>query len=114
MTDIPPREGQPLPADGVAALLAELDELRCCKEQLERALVSRAVIDQACGMVMALAPCTSESSWDLLVDVSQRCNIKLRDVAASLVATTRDEALPAPVRQELRQALRRLRRTNRG
>ncbi|MEX1653271.1 ANTAR domain-containing protein [Streptomyces pseudovenezuelae] len=114
MTAIPPREGQPLSADGVAALLAELDELRCSKEQLERALVSRAVIDQACGMVMALAPCTSESSWDLLVDVSQRCNIKLRDVAASLAATTKDAALPAPVRQELRQALRRLRPTNRG
>ncbi|WP_231976409.1 ANTAR domain-containing protein [Streptomyces sp. 3214.6] len=75
---------------------------------MERALASRAVIDQACGMVMALAPCTSERAWDLLVGVSQRCNIKLRDVAAALVATTKDEALPAPVRQELRQALRRL------
>src|SRR5690348_3972339 len=90
------------------ALLAEVVELRARNEQLGQALVSRAVIDQARGMVMALAPCTSEKAWDLLVDMSQRCNIKLRDVAAALVATTKDDPLPEPIRQELRQALRRL------
>lgn len=108
MTATTPREEQPLSTARDAALLAEVDELRTRNEQLEQALVSRAVIDQARGMVMALAPCTSERAWDLLVDVSQRCNIKLRAVAAALVATTKDEALPEPVRQELRQALRRL------
>ncbi|WP_406348952.1 ANTAR domain-containing protein [Streptomyces sp. NBC_01597] len=108
-----PREAQPLSTTAAAALLAEVVELRASNEQLGRALVSRAVIDQARGMVMALAPCSSERSWDLLVDVSQRCNIKLRDVAAALVATTKDEALPERVRQELRQALRRLRSADR-
>ncbi|RPF37359.1 ANTAR domain-containing protein [Streptomyces sp. TLI_185] len=90
------------------ALLAEVVELRATNEQLSRALASRAVIDQARGMVMALAPCSSERAWDLLVDVSQHCNIKLRDVAAALVATTTDETLPEPMQRELRRALRRL------
>ncbi|MFI6663036.1 ANTAR domain-containing protein [Streptomyces sp. NPDC050523] len=113
MTGTTPRQEQPLSTAGDAGLLAEVDELRARNEQLEQALASRAVIDQARGMVMALAPCTSERAWDLLVDVSQRSNIKLRAVAAALVATTKDEALPEPVRQELRQALRRLQTTDR-
>jgi len=93
---------------GDAALLAEVVELRAKNEQLGRALASRAVIDQARGMVMALAPCSSERAWDLLVGVSQHCNIKLRDVAAALVATTKDETLPEQIQRELRRALRRL------
>jgi AmiR/NasT family two-component response regulator len=88
------------------ALLTEVVELRARNEQLGRALASRAVIDQARGMVMALAPCPSDRAWDLLVDVSQHCNIKLRDVAAALVATTKDEALPEPIQRELRRGLR--------
>ena len=86
----------------------EVLQLRASNEQLERALVSRAVIDQARGMVMALAPCSSHRAWDLLVEVSQHCNIKLRVVAAALVATTEDRTLPAEIQRELRRALRRL------
>ncbi|MGF0173358.1 ANTAR domain-containing protein [Streptomyces sp. Marseille-Q5077] len=66
------------------------------------------MIDQARGMVMALAPCSSDRAWDLLVDVSQHGNIKLRDVAAALLVTTRDRTLPEPIQRELRRALRRL------
>lgn len=50
----------------------------------------------------------------MLVSVSQHGNVKLRDVAAALVATTTDEPLPEPVRRELRQALRRLHSADRG
>lgn len=117
-----PREERPLltavpsvaPLAGDAALLAEVLELRAMNEQLERALASRAAIDQARGMVMVLAPCSSERAWDLLVGVSQQCNIKLRDVAAALVATTQDEAFPEPIQRELCRALRRLHAANRG
>lgn len=95
----PPREEQRLlrtvPSEGDAALPAEVVELRARNEQLGRAPASRAVIDQARGMVMALAPCSSR-------------NIKLRDVAAALVATTKDRMLPEPIQRELRRALRRL------
>ncbi|MFC8194118.1 ANTAR domain-containing protein [Streptomyces sp. NPDC060006] len=93
---------------GDAALVAEILELRAKNEQLSQALASRAVIDQARGMVMVLAPCSSERAWSLLVDVSQHCNVKLRDVAAALVATTKDERLPEPLQRELRRGLRRL------
>lgn len=107
----PPRVEQRLlrtvPSAGDAALLAEVVELRATNQQLGRAMASRAVIDQARGMVMALAPCSSENAWDLLVGVSQHCNIKLRDVAAALVATTKGRTLPEPIRRELRRALRR-------
>ncbi|MEV5777909.1 ANTAR domain-containing protein [Streptomyces antimycoticus] len=97
-----------MPSAEDAALLAEVAELRSRSEQLGQALESRAVIDQARGMVMVLAPCSSNRAWDLLVDVSQHCNIKLRDVAAALVATTKDRRLPEPIQRELRRALRRL------
>ncbi|WP_266630514.1 ANTAR domain-containing protein [Streptomyces sp. NBC_01719] len=69
------------------------------------------MIDQARGMVMALAPCSSERAWDLLVDVSQHCNVRLRNVTAPLVATTQDEPLPEQIQRELPAALRRLHAT---
>lgn len=107
-----PREEQPLLTAVAsvrnAALPAEVVELRAKNEQLEQALVSRPVIDQARGMVMVLAPCSSERAWDLLVDVSQHCNVKLRDVATALVATTNGQELPEAIRREWRRALRRL------
>jgi AmiR/NasT family two-component response regulator len=93
---------------GDASPVAEVIELCAEIEQLSRALASRAVIDQARGMVMALVPCSGERAWGLLVDVSQHCNVKLRDVAAALVATTEGEAFPGEMQRELRKALRRL------
>ncbi|MGQ4433263.1 ANTAR domain-containing protein [Streptomyces sp. SAS_260] len=95
-----------VPPPAETDLLTELDQLRAQNAQLLLALETRAVIDQARGMVMALAPCSGDRAWDLLVDVSQHCNIKLRVVATALVATTADEALPAPIQRELRRALR--------
>ncbi|MET9460750.1 ANTAR domain-containing protein [Streptomyces canus] len=114
----PPHEEQRLLrtalSAGDAALLEEVVELRARNEQLGQALASRAEIDQARGMLMALAPCSSDRAWELLVDVSQHCNIKLRDVAAALVATTEDQMLPQPIGRELRQALRHFQATGRG
>lgn len=113
-TDHDPRRTVPTPpVDGRSpspdpALLAELLQLRAQNSQLALALETRAVIDQARGMVMALAPCTGDRAWELLVGVSQHCNIKLRTVAAALVATAEDKPLPADIQRELRRALRRL------
>ncbi|MEU7664490.1 ANTAR domain-containing protein [Streptomyces lincolnensis] len=59
-------------------------------------------------MVMVLAPCSSERAWDLLVEVSQHSNVELRDVAATLVATTKGQELPQAIRREWRRALRHL------
>ncbi|WP_438291030.1 ANTAR domain-containing protein [Streptomyces sp. HUAS TT7] len=93
---------------GDAALVVEVLELRAQSEQLLRDLDSRTAIDQARGMLTVMAPCSGERAWDLLVDVSQHCNVKLRDVAAALVATAEDKALPADMQHALRHALRRL------
>jgi AmiR/NasT family two-component response regulator len=47
---------------------------------------SRAVIDQAIGVLLADGGRTPEAAFQLLVEVSQRENRKLRDVAAGIVA----------------------------
>jgi hypothetical protein len=55
-------------------------------EQLREALTSRAVIDQAKGILMLQHGCGPERAFALLVDRSKSTNTKVRDVAAGLVA----------------------------
>lgn len=86
----------------------DMDQMRKEVEQLRQAMDSRRIIDQARGMIMALGPCASWRAWDVLVEVSQHCNIKLRDVAAALVATTAGQLLREDVRQEMESAFQRL------
>ncbi|KDE13185.1 GAF and ANTAR domain-containing protein [Rhodococcus aetherivorans] len=54
--------------------------------QLDRALRSRPTIDHAVGIVMAARGLTAEEAFAVLVRQSQHENVKLRDVAARLVA----------------------------
>ncbi|MEU3502959.1 GAF and ANTAR domain-containing protein [Streptomyces hundungensis] len=54
-------------------------------EQLETALRSRPVIDQASGIVMHVLACEAEDAFALLRTVSQRTNRKLVDVAEAVV-----------------------------
>src|SRR4051812_39227228 len=54
-------------------------------QQLEAALQSRAVIDQAKGILIAQHHCTADEAFDRLVTLSQHSNRKLRDVATALV-----------------------------
>ncbi|MEU3615081.1 ANTAR domain-containing protein [Streptomyces sp. NPDC006872] len=91
----------------VVALRAENDRLR-------RALAGRAVIDQACGMVMVLAPCRRGPARNLLVDMAQQCNAELPEVAAAMVAAWEGEPLPWRMQRALRRALRRLCADDRG
>ena len=58
-------------------------------EQLQEAMRSRAVIDQAKGIIMGARRCTAPEAFRVLSDMSQRSNRKLRDVAQALV----DQAL---------------------
>jgi GAF domain-containing protein len=55
-------------------------------EQLATALDSRSIIDQAKGMVMMQRGCTADEAFEVLRRVSQNRNIKLRDVASTMVA----------------------------
>jgi hypothetical protein len=95
------------PARPPAPPVEEAEGLREEVDQLRRALDSRAVIDQARGMVMALGSCSSQCAWDLLVQFSQNTNTKLREVAAALVATAEGQPLPAPLQDEIGRAFTR-------
>jgi GAF domain-containing protein len=55
-------------------------------QQMKDAMVSRAVIEQAKGIIMARQGCTAEAAFQVLVRTSQAANRKLKDVAAALVA----------------------------
>jgi GAF domain-containing protein len=70
-----------------AALLAKTSEL---SEQMQRAMQSRAVIDQAKGILMAAHRCSPEEAFAMLSDASQRSNRKLRDLAADMVQRVAD------------------------
>jgi hypothetical protein len=65
-----------------ARYLAARDEAA----HLTNALVSRAVIDQAKGILMGAHGITAEEAFHRLVEQSQRENVKLRDVAERFVA----------------------------
>lgn len=55
-------------------------------EHLRTALHSRAVIDQAKGILMALREISADEAFTLLVEQSQRENTKLHDLAVRFVA----------------------------
>lgn len=61
-------------------------------DQLRSAMESRAVIEQAKGILMGQRRCGAQEAFDLLVRLSQESNRKLREVAQALVD---DAAQPA-------------------
>ncbi|MGN9758027.1 ANTAR domain-containing protein [Streptomyces sp. SD31] len=77
--------------------------LRAENDQLRRALAGRMVIDQACGMVMILAPCGRRPARDLLVDISRQCNTSLPEVAAAVVTAWEGEPLSRLMQRVLRR-----------
>lgn len=54
-------------------------------EQLHEALSSRAVIDQAKGMLMVQRGCSADEAFNVLRRSSQHRNIKLREIAGAVV-----------------------------
>jgi GAF domain-containing protein len=63
-------------------------------ERLGEAMRSRAVIEQAKGMLMAAQRCDEDQAFALLVQASQRENVKVREIARRIVANAvqRDRA----------------------
>jgi GAF domain-containing protein len=57
-------------------------------QHMQAAMESRAVIEQAKGIIMGRQRCTADEAFAVLAKVSQDSNRKLRDVAAALVART--------------------------
>jgi AmiR/NasT family two-component response regulator len=60
-------------------------EARDLAAQLENALRSRAVIDQAIGIVMAESRCDANQAFATLSRASNNRNMKLRDLATEIV-----------------------------
>ena len=58
-------------------------------DQLQEAIGSRAVIDQAKGVLMARDGFDADRAFDWLKRESQSRNVKLRELAAQIVASTR-------------------------
>jgi GAF domain-containing protein len=73
-------------AAGAVALALRLAEREERERHLRTALVSRSTIDQAIGVLMARAHITATDAFDRLRQRSQQSNIKLRDVAAAVLA----------------------------
>ena len=63
----------------------DVDTLRDERAALRRVAESRAVIEQAKGMLMERVGCTADDAFAILVESSQRGNRKLRDIAAEQV-----------------------------
>ena len=79
----------------VALRIADSDERT---ESLLGGLDTRATIGQAVGLLMAQERVTAEQAFDLLRIASQRRNVKLRDVAASLVTAFEESLADRPER----------------
>ncbi|MEW2546663.1 ANTAR domain-containing protein [Streptomyces sp. NPDC047002] len=92
----------------------EAEGLRREVDGLRHALESHPVIDMARGVVMAAGRCTPDEAWRVLVEVSQHTNIKLRDIAQSLVDGVEGPSPAPPVREALNASLRRLNATRDG
>jgi GAF domain-containing protein len=81
-------------ASHASAVIANAQALHRAKSmalQLGEALETRAVIEQAKGVLMARERCDADAAFDILRRASQRENRKLRDVAADVVAAVRAE-----------------------
>ncbi|MFJ9762064.1 ANTAR domain-containing protein [Streptomyces sp. NPDC101149] len=87
--------------------VGQIHELQTKVAQLERAVDSHAVIDQAIGVVVAVGRMTPAQAWDLLRETSMSTNIKLRHVAELIVTWGVTGHLVADIREELASRLNR-------
>jgi GAF domain-containing protein len=75
-----------IPASVTVANAKVLDQSRRLAEQLGQALTSRAVIDQAVGILMSRSGVDADAAFDALRSMSQAESLKLAEVARRLVA----------------------------
>ncbi|MFH8791078.1 ANTAR domain-containing protein [Streptomyces sp. NPDC017941] len=87
-----------VPREQLVRLEEEVDHLR-------QAVTSHATVDQAIGVVVAVGRLTPEHGWDVLREVSQHTNIKLRHIAELVVAWGRTGELPSEVRSQLESSI---------
>ncbi len=74
-------------ATGAIALAQRIADAQEFAGDLETAMRSRSVIDQAIGAIMAQQRCDAEQAFGILRSASQHRNIKLRDLCRDLVTS---------------------------
>jgi AmiR/NasT family two-component response regulator len=74
-------------ADRLANARSDLAAATARTEHLQRALISSRQIGMAMGILMARHRLTQEQAFERLRDLSQRSNVKLRDVAEQIICT---------------------------
>jgi GAF domain-containing protein len=72
-------------ASRALTLAVRIAERTKMSQHLQTALASRAVIDQALGILMAQNRCPAAEAFDILRTASQNRNVKLRDIAVQIV-----------------------------
>ncbi len=80
------------PATAAIVVTSRYSKARDLAAQLEQALQSRAVIDQAIGIVMAESRCDPAEAFAILGRASNNRNMKLRDLAAEIVVRVGGQA----------------------
>ena len=97
-----------LPRSQLSAVVEDAERVRALETevaQLRTAMASRAVIEQAKGVLMLLTGCDDVRSFDLLTHISSHTHRKVREVASELVASAAGRVdLPTDVRAILRDA----------
>ncbi|WP_217142751.1 ANTAR domain-containing protein [Streptomyces sp. AC627_RSS907] len=91
-----------MPTDWGSDQVFELQEQ---VRQLKEAVVSHAVVDQAIGMIVALGRVAPDQGWLVLKEVSQHTNIKLRNVAETVLIWGRTGVMQPEIRAALEDCL---------
>lgn len=81
-------------ATGAIALAQRIADAEEFATDLQKALRSRTVIDQAMGVIMGQQRCTADEAFKVLRTASQHRNVKLRDLCAELIASITGGPLP--------------------
>ncbi|MFE2827011.1 ANTAR domain-containing protein [Streptomyces sp. NPDC059271] len=84
---------------------ARVEVLQGENAQLQHAVRSHAVVDQAIGVLLAVGRLTPDEGWNVLREVSQRKNIKLHHLAELIIGWARTRSLCDEVRAELDRQL---------
>jgi AmiR/NasT family two-component response regulator len=80
---------------GVLQNVAEREALRALTANLEKALTSRAAIDQAKGVLMARLGIGPDDAFARMVALSNRLNVKLRDLAQLVIEGHANDVIAA-------------------
>ncbi|MFG2452766.1 ANTAR domain-containing protein [Streptomyces sp. NPDC048512] len=82
-----------------------VEQLREENAQLQKAVHSHAVVDQAIGVILAAGKLTPDQGWNVLRALSQNTNTKLRHVAELIIEWARTGSLGQDIRTELERQL---------